>query len=191
MIKIFTETTQVTQACLKELLKVYTKGKITDESIKEKNTAVINKYAEFHTYLDDAAFKNNKFIDFLHIYVSCIASAGGHKVNFATLNMCNKTVEVLEAYTRFAEINHSSIEFDDAKNLTKTHLSEDLISFLTWSLSKVCHSLVKNYPEGKNENLDKLMTSKLFSGGIETKYISTFSEKAQKEIKLLQSYLRT
>lgn len=105
--------------------------------------------------------------------------------------MCNKTVEVLEAYTRFAEINHSSIEFDDTKNLTKAHLSEDLIKFLTWSLSKICHSLMKQYPESKNENLDRLMTSKLFSGGIENKYIKTFSEKAQKEINLLQSYLRT
>lgn len=56
LVRIFTETTQATQACLKELLKVYTKGRVTDESIKENNNINMNKYLEFHTNLDYVVF---------------------------------------------------------------------------------------------------------------------------------------
>jgi hypothetical protein len=56
-------------------------------------------------------------------------------------------------------------------------------------MSKIAHNLIKYTPEERSENMDKLMRSKLVSGGIENKFLSEYSEKGQKEISILKDFL--
>ena len=70
-------------------------------------------------------------------------------------------------------------------------LGGDHMEILIWSISKISHSMIKNEPE--EDEVDKvtrdLLNTKLFSGGIQNRFLSTFSSSVCKSIKSLAAII--
>lgn len=139
---------------------------------KENAKDVQKIYDDFHSHLFEIAVSNNKLLDFIHIYVAVIASDQKLDVSETVLNMCNKTNNVLEYYTKYchSEINH--FKPSESATTIKKQLSTDLVRFLTWTLSKISYELIRieknDAPSFKK--VRKLINSQLLSGGLEPRY---------------------
>ena len=149
---------------------------LEDEKVKETTKT---NYKNYHECLFTLAKENNKFLDFVHIYVACYSSDKDHKMTKDLNNMCKMTIELLNSFSHYCETESKKLELEKEDNILKFNLSEDLMKFLIWSLSKIAHSFIKIKPSEKKEDdstNESLLKSKLLSGGIENRFLSTFSK---------------
>lgn len=86
-------------------------------------------------------------------------------------------------------MHNSEIKIESFNCNLRSDLSEELMSTIIWALSKISHSFIKiKEPENKSsdaESAQSLLKTKLFSGGIENRFLNTFSKEAQQHIENL------
>jgi hypothetical protein len=165
-----------------------------DELSKQKKenegekTKASKKFDSFQTHLSEVACKNNKFFDYIHIYVAAITLEKTLDINGTLFNMCKRLSFVLEAFSRYSKVELAQSELSvDHKNTETIYqvLSEDLIKFITWSLSKVSYGLIKPQSTGdkaKTKPLQRIIRSDLLSGGISLPQIHNFSKNSKETI---------
>lgn len=146
------------------------KGDKKDKKGEAENKEVETLYHKFHSQLYDVLVKHNKFLDFLHIYTAVITSEKNESHQDHVINLCLKLPSFLEAYSKYAVVDERNNDFDETHNVVKTTLETDLIRFFTYTLSKTAATWIAPSFEEVNEDLEELIQSKLFSGGIKPQH---------------------
>jgi hypothetical protein len=100
--QIFYVTHQVASDYLEIATAKHLKEKEEQKDEKEPKYVVKKQYIEFHSHLYHIVKNNNKFLDFIHIYVACVASSKEHKMTKHLNHMCDKTIRVLNAFSKYA-----------------------------------------------------------------------------------------
>jgi hypothetical protein len=166
-----------------------TKHHLEEVKVKEnQNLKAKAKYIKYHEHLYEIACEHNRFLDFIHVYVACLASEKSHKMTKNLNNMCRRTIDVLNSFGRYAEVQNTDLEIQDSDNLLKHNLSKDIMKFCIWGLSKIAHSFIKIKESEKKEDENEyknLLKSKLLSGGIENRFLSSFSKETCQTIENL------
>lgn len=191
-IRLLNAAEVVTAECFKQAMANYIYPEPKLEADLKHNRDIDEKASKFIGHLRNILLTNNKFFDFIHSYFLALASDKSHEVTNHLLIICGKVEEVLKACDEFSLVHLKTTKFKELTSAThqlQTDLGNTYFHSILWGMSKIAHNLIKSVPEEKSENLDKLMRSKLVSGGIENKFISEFSEKGQKEISILKDFL--
>ena len=169
-IKLLNASKITTSECFTEAMAHYKEPKGDAES--KHNRDIDQKASKFITDLKNVLITNNKFFDFIYAYFLALVSDKSHEVTNHLLSICAKTEEVLAACDEFSQVHQKTIKHKELTSAThhlQTALGEKYFNSILWGMAKIAHNLVKSTPEEKSENLDKLMRSKLVSGGIENK----------------------
>lgn len=172
--KSFTTIYNKITSCAQDIFKATTETTktIIDENAKEQEAENANK-EKFTAFLDhtlEVAYKHNFFLDFIHICVASLASERNHKMTKHLNNLCRKTIDLLQDMGKLEE---NFFQLGKAPN-------NDLMRFFIWSLSKIAHSFIKiKQTEKKDDDHDtsqNLLKAKILSGGIENRFLATFSK---------------
>jgi hypothetical protein len=152
---------------------------------KEKpSSKAKSHYTAFQKQLFDIIYISNKFLDYIHICMSSLASEKEHRMTSYLNNLCRKSINLLNDLGDFchadAKIENTELGVETAHCQTREELTDFLMKFMIWSLSKIAHSFIKiKQPEQKTEEHDvnqNLLKSKILSGGIQNRFLSTFSK---------------
>ena len=88
-----------------------------------------------------------------------------------------------------ANVHKSSMKIDADLCKLREKLSDDLMRSMIWSLSKIAHSFIKIKQQLKKPEEDeadqKLLKAKVLSGGMENRFLSTFSKETLNTIENL------
>ena len=167
----------------------YVTGKVTDEHVISRNKQILQKWSEFYEQLHEIIYKNNRFLDIIHIYSACIVSSKEYSINEHTLNMWTKLSKVLESLTIFSELKPLIAKASESETPQLNKSITELISFIAWGMSKISHDFMICTANIQKNNLHKTMTSKLMSAGPDKKLQEKFTENTQKEIMMINQFV--
>ena len=157
---------------------------LEDEEIIKTTKAQIKSY---YQYLFVIAKDYNKFLDMIEVYLACYSSDQFHIMTKDLYSVSEMVISIIKSFNDYCTIELKQIECDEEDNFLKYNLSQNTMKFLIWSLSKISHSLIKvDQSDTKQDEVhENLLKSKLFSGGIESRFISTFSKETCENITIL------
>lgn len=98
---------------------------------------------------------------------------------------------LIYCFSEDEKVHSSKISIESFNCTLRSDLSDELMRMMIWSLAKISHSFIKiEEPEIKQKDVgsaQSLLKTKLFSGGIENRFLNTFSEESQEHIVNLAS----
>ena len=116
----------------------------------------------------------------MHVYVAAFASLRD-STNVKTLSLLSiKILKVIETFSKFREIKDDGLSLSESEDLYREYLDQDIIKFFVWTISKLSYSFIsvkKPTELSEEEKMNqKILDSKLLSGGIESRYLHTLSK---------------
>lgn len=96
--KILEEAIQVSQKLLSEAISEH------EEENKDKEVKTFNaraRYVAFENHLYNVVAKHSKFLDFIHIFVACLASDKHHEMTKHLNSLLMKTIHIVKQMGKY------------------------------------------------------------------------------------------
>jgi len=156
----------------------------------EKLPCPTDKFKNLIKYLTEFVRFRTSFFNFIHIYAVAFTSSDISSIFTTVSPIALKVIEILKSYSKLRDFKEEDkLNFDGTDNSLETLIRQNLVEILIGFIGKTAGCLMKfskpskdKTPTTEEKMQQTLLESKLFSGGIENRFVRIFSKNSQKTL---------